>query len=126
METTDKPRSRPRVLVVEDDPIAREVACMWLDELGYDTVYAQSADEALALLDECRCDILFTDIHLQGKPDGFQLSVSAVDRHPRIRALFVSAMAWGHHQADDPGTTFLHKPYSKSELSRALGVVLEG
>jgi CheY-like chemotaxis protein len=123
--TTPLPHPRPRVLVVDDEPIAREIACSWFDELGYDTVCAESAAGALALLEDYRCDVLFTDIHLQDRPDGFQLSVAVVNRQPNIRSLFVSALAWGPHQSDEPGTTFLHKPYSKAELSRALGVVLE-
>jgi CheY-like chemotaxis protein len=109
-----------RVLVVDDDPIAREVAGMWLDELGYESAFAESAADALAKLDQRPFDVLFTDVHLQDNPDGFQLSVAAIDRQPRIRALFVSALAWGHHQRDEPGTTFLHKPYTKLELARAL------
>ena len=121
--STTKP---PRILVVDDDPVAREVACYWLDELGYYTAGAASTADALARLDECSFDVLFTDVYLGEDLDGFQLSVAAVDRQLHIKPLFVSAQAWGTNQADDPETTFLHKPYSKSELARALGVVLQG
>lgn len=118
--------SRPRVLVVDDDPIAREIACGWLEELGYYPVAADTASAAMARLNESRFDVLFADVYLKEDVDGFQLSVAAVNRQQHIKPLFVSANAWGLNQADDPETTFLHKPYSRCELDRALGVVLRG
>jgi CheY-like chemotaxis protein len=115
-----------RILVVDDDPASREIACMWLDELGCPCQSAVSAADALARLSERRYDLLMVDVHLQGELDGFELIIAALHRQPHIKAMFVSASPWTTHQALDPGTTFLHKPYTKAELQRALAVLLAG
>jgi CheY-like chemotaxis protein len=120
-ETT---KTRPRILVVDDDPIAREIAIGWLDELGYQTACAISGTDAMTRLSDSHYDVLFADVQLPGRLDGFELSVAAVDRQPHLKVMFVSASAWTPHQSRDPGTTFLHKPYTKLELQRVLAVVL--
>ena len=46
----------PTVLVVEDEPLIREVICEELVLAGFDVVQVANADEAIALL-EARFDI---------------------------------------------------------------------
>jgi DNA-binding response OmpR family regulator len=62
---------------------------------------------------------------LNNGPDGFELAVAATERQRDLRVIFVSAKAWGPSQADVPDTTFLHKPFSRAELARAVRFALD-
>jgi CheY-like chemotaxis protein len=113
-------------LVVDDDPGLRELACVWLEDLGWRTQQAASASDALDKLARQRFDLMFTDIMMPGGMDGFELAGAAVEVQPTLRVFFASASAWGSTQADEPGTIFLHKPYSKRHVEETLRTVLGG
>ncbi|MFT3764825.1 MAG: ATP-binding protein [Minicystis sp.] len=61
-----------RVLVVEDEPDAREMALRVLEESGAAVRTAASAAEALAAIDAARPDVLVSDIGLP-EMDGYEL-----------------------------------------------------
>lgn len=61
-----------RVLVVEDDPIARDVLIRVLDEVQAKVTAVTCADEALRFLETQSADILVSDIGLPGM-DGYEL-----------------------------------------------------
>jgi CheY-like chemotaxis protein len=60
------------VLVVEDDPQARDTVLKVLSAAGAETRAAGTAAEALAALGEWRPDVLLSDLVLQGD-DGYAL-----------------------------------------------------
>jgi CheY-like chemotaxis protein len=113
------------VLVVDDEPIAREVTSWWLESSGYRVTAAASASEALSIMATRRFDVLVSDVMLNNGPDGFELAVAASERQRDLRVIFVSAQAWGPSQAEDPDTTFLHKPFSRTDLARAVRFALD-
>jgi PAS domain S-box-containing protein len=69
---TGQPLTGVRVLVVDDDPDAREVVSRALAQCGARTAAVSSADEALQLLPEFRPDVLVSDIAMPGE-DGYAL-----------------------------------------------------
>lgn len=77
------------VLIVEDDAFIREVAEMTIQDWGYGTLSAGSADDALVVLRSPKVvDVLFTDICL--KTDllgGCELARQAADLRPGMRVL---------------------------------------
>jgi CheY-like chemotaxis protein len=73
------PLSNVRILVVEDDPDARELLCTLLESEGVLVTSAASAEEAMERFAETRPDILLSDIGLPGE-DGCSLM-------RRVRAL---------------------------------------
>ncbi|MES2940767.1 MAG: response regulator [Pseudomonadota bacterium] len=111
-------------LLVDDEPIAREVIAFWLEQLGFSVATTGSAAQALSLAAQQRFDVIVTDVHLESGQDGFELAAAVADRQPHIRALFVSAEAWGPSQVAEPDTTFLHKPFTLGDLDRAMRLVL--
>jgi signal transduction histidine kinase/CheY-like chemotaxis protein len=61
-----------RVLVVDDDPGAREITAAGLVGTGASVTTVESADEALAVLREAPFDVVVADIGMPGK-DGYAL-----------------------------------------------------
>jgi len=121
------------VLVVEDDAEVGALASESLRELGYQTLVAHDAAEALVLLGglERRIDILFSDVVMPGGMNGVQLAVEARRLRPALKVLLTSgytadALSDEHGVIDVAGTTLLRKPYRSEDLAAQLRVVLGG
>ena len=117
----------PIVLIVEDEPVVRDFAeTVIADELGYRTLAAATAREAIAFVEEGeRIDVMFTDIRLPDGPaamDGLELARKAVEVQPRMRVIYTT----GGDETDRltvesvEDSTFLPKPYTAKQLIRAL------
>jgi PAS domain S-box-containing protein len=119
---------RETVLVVEDDAMVRQYVLTQVRSLGYVTLDAANATEALAIIDgNPGIDLLFTDVIMPGVMNGRQLADEALQRRPGLKTLFTSGYtenAIMHHGRLDPGVHLLAKPYRKPELARMLRVAL--
>jgi signal transduction histidine kinase/DNA-binding response OmpR family regulator len=62
----------PRVLIVEDDPWARDLLTEYLHEAGYRTLWAASGEEALELARTQRPEAITMDVLLPGR-DGWEI-----------------------------------------------------
>ena len=117
------------ILVVEDDPFVRTSAITQLQSLGYKTLSAANATEALAIADGgAQFDLLFTDVIMPGKMNGRQLAEELAKRRSPLKVLFTSGYTENaiiHHGRLDPGVLLLAKPYRKSELARMLRRALD-
>lgn len=107
------------VLVVEDNSSVGEFAVQALRELGYATILALNADEALAELDkDCdRFQIVFSDVVMPGM-SGLDLAQEVRRRHPRLPVILTSGYSHVLAQNGRHGFELLHKPYSIEQLSR--------
>jgi PAS domain S-box-containing protein len=118
------------VLVVEDDSLVRNYVVAQITSLGYRTLAATNAAEALTFIDDhTDIDLLFTDIVMPGAMNGRQLADEAVRRRPALKVLFTSGYtenAIVHHGRLDPGVLLLAKPYRKSDLARMIRIALFG
>jgi CheY-like chemotaxis protein len=67
---------RPRVLIVEDEPIAREILADLLRMAGYEVLSDHSGEQALLTLlrERGRIECLFTAVELPGLVDGWMLA----------------------------------------------------
>jgi CheY-like chemotaxis protein len=112
---------RGNVLVVEDNVEVGEFATQLLHDLGYRTVLARNADEALKLLDETpgHFDVVLSDVVMPGL-DGVALGREIRRRVPDLPVVLNSG--YSHVLADDGdhGFDLIHKPYSVEELSSVL------
>jgi CheY-like chemotaxis protein len=99
-------------LVVEDEPLLRELAVEVVEDAGFVALEAGDAEQALALL-ETRSDIavLFTDINMPGDMDGLELAHLARDRWPQIKILVVSGLVRLQPSDLPSNSAFLEKPY---------------
>ncbi|RZI70360.1 MAG: response regulator [Pseudomonas sp.] len=109
------------ILIVDDEPLIRMCAVEMVEELGFETVEAANADDAIAIL-ERRCDIgiVFTDINMAGSMDGLQLAAFVRDRWPPIQFIVVSGEQ-KPNLADLPESSyFFAKPYDTKQICSAL------
>ncbi len=122
------PGGHETILVVEDDLLVRNYVVARLQALGYATLAAPNAAEALAVIDDnAAIDLLFTDIVMPGVLNGRELADEALKRRPALRVLYTSGHtenAIVHHGRLDPGVILLAKPYRKSDLARMIRAAL--
>jgi len=121
-------RGTETILVVEDDPLVRSYAIAQRRALGYRTIPAGNADEALAFIDQgTRCDLLFTDVIMPGSRNGRELAGELMRRRPELKVVYTSGYSQSaivHHGRLDPGVLLLTKPYRRSELAQIVRAAL--
>ena len=108
------------ILVVEDDKLVRDYVLTQLHSLGYVTLDAANATEALAVANACHpFDLLFTDVIMPGI-NGRQLANEILRIKPGLKVLFTSGYTENaiiHHGRLDEGVLLLAKPYRKSDMA---------
>ena len=114
--------TRPRVLVVDDEALIRMNTSDMLDEIGFSSLEAGSADDAFALLGEHpEIGIMIADLQMPGT-SGEELVRRARKLHPELKII----VATGHApepfagRAEFAGVSFLAKPFAIAELRSAL------
>jgi CheY-like chemotaxis protein len=124
------PRGTETILLVEDNEDVRRTAVVQLTSLGYTVVEAENGEAALGLLGqpERHFDLLFTDVVMPGKPDGYELAKLALERRPAIRVLLTSGFpgdSLSRQGRPEPHFSLLGKPYRRDELARAIRAAIE-
>jgi len=108
------------ILVVEDDTLVRNYVLTQLHSLGYVTLDAGNATEALAIVKAGHpFDLLFTDVIMPGL-NGRQLANEILKIRPEMKVLFTSGYTENaiiHHGRLDEGVLLLAKPYRKSDMA---------
>jgi CheY-like chemotaxis protein len=106
----------------------RKYVVTQIESLGYATLEAANAAQALDIIDNHgNIDLLFTDVIMPGGMNGRQLVDEALKRCPQLKALFTSGYTENailHHGRLDAGLLLLAKPYRKPELARMIRVAL--
>jgi signal transduction histidine kinase/CheY-like chemotaxis protein len=117
------------ILVVEDDNLVRTFVVGQIQSLGYVTLSAVNADEALGVINSAqKIDLLFTDMIMPGSMNGRQLADAALRRRPSLRVLFTSGYTENtviHYGRLDAGVMLLAKPYRKPDLARMIRSALD-
>ena len=76
---------RQTVLVVDDSADVAEVTSSLFEHLGYETIYRDSAEAALKLLEAgTKIDLVFSDIVMPGTIDGVGLAREIRSRYPNL------------------------------------------
>ncbi|MEM7730804.1 MAG: response regulator, partial [Pseudomonadota bacterium] len=121
-------RAQGRVLVVEDQAEVRDVAVSLLQEFGFTTQTAESADAALALLEaDPSFDLVFTDIVMPGELDGVSLAKEAGRRWPDLPFVFATGYAEAALlRSGDVSSAhnLVNKPYRRETLADTISDVL--
>jgi len=111
-----------RVLVVEDNLEVGRFANQILQDLGYETVWATNAEEALQLAgaDAMGFDAVFSDVVMPGIT-GVALAKELRRRRPDLPVILTSGYSEELARSGYEGFEFIAKPYSADQVSRILG-----
>ena len=113
-------KKAPIVVVVEDEGLVRAVIVDYLKANGCDVFESASGEEAISLIDghDQKIDVLFTDIRLGGRLNGWD--VAEIFRHhfPNIRVLYASGYSI-QPARDVPESDFFDKPYRPEDILEA-------
>ncbi len=113
------------ILIVEDEPILREMAVELLKGFGYETTAVGSGVEALSVWNERggAFDLLLTDMVLPEGMTGLELAGQLGAQKAGLRTIFTSGYGLddvGSETVHRLGALFLQKPYSSSTLARTI------
>ncbi|HEX4892251.1 MAG TPA: response regulator [Hyphomicrobiaceae bacterium] len=119
---------KPRVLVVDDDPLSRKLVARRLEMLSADILEASDGAEAFARLNDSLVDLLIVDLEMPGM-DGYDLlgcvrAVEALKHLPIVvltgrddRASLERALSAG-------ATSYLLKPLNWTAFGRHIAHLL--
>lgn len=108
------------VLVVDDDPGVRVILSEQLRDLGLAVAEAESAESALALLQNgARSEFILTDLSMPGM-DGLSLLQAVRGKWPEMRGALMTGNPHSNLASFDPPVPVIHKPVDVGELRRLL------
>ena len=124
------PRGTETVLLVEDEPVVRDLMRQVLAGLGYTVLQAGEAEQALGVCRQLQgpLHLLVSDVVLPGM-NGCELGRRLRQLRAETRALYISgytASAISQRGILEPGVPFLQKPFSPEILARKVREVLDG
>ncbi len=116
------------ILVVDDDPMFRDMTKEMVKKLGYSSVEAKGPEEAAGRTEVfSQIHLLITDV-IMPKINGDQLYTAMKAAHPELQCLFMSAythtvvsFAAG---TSDGSTAFIQKPFSMKQMAEKLSELL--
>jgi PAS domain S-box-containing protein len=116
------------ILVVDDIPEQREVACMVLKRLGYQVSAVTGGEEALEFLKENPVELLILDMIMDPGIDGLETYRRVLSHHPGQKAI----IATGYAETERVKTAlslgvgaYVKKPYTIENLGIAVRGVLD-
>jgi CheY-like chemotaxis protein len=116
------------ILLVDDNPVLREVASELLRGSGYQVVEAESAESALVAAEKgLPIDLMIADIVMKGMR-GTELGARISQMRPSIEILYVSGYP-DEYEAEikeQERAAFLQKPFTAPALLSAIGRLLGG
>ncbi|MFC1456607.1 PAS domain-containing protein [Microvirga arabica] len=126
----DAPRSEAgeTVLVVEDEPVVRDLIVDVLKDLGYQALEAVDGPSGLKMLQSPRrIDLLVTDVGLPGM-NGRQLADQAREHRPDLKVLFITGYAENAAVASgflEQGMEMITKPFAVEALAIRIREMIE-
>ena len=113
---------KEKILLVEDEPVLRELVREILQAYQYQVIEAGSGVEALRIWDEHggNFDLLLTDIVMPGGLNGSELAEQLRQRKPKLKVIFSSGYSAesSSKELQEDETAFLPKPYLPQQLAQ--------
>jgi CheY-like chemotaxis protein len=129
-EPSSRAVGRPRILVVDDDPVSRSLCERILAALGTEVVHAADGDEGLDRATTLAPDLIISDVNMPGR-NGIELAHAIrLDRRTReLPIIFISGEADPDVQARAfaaGALAFLLKPFDPAALRELASAALRG
>ena len=114
---------KPIVLVVEDEILIRIDIAEYLRENGFTVVEAANAAEAVEVFaSSAKVDIVFSDVHMPGEMDGFELARWIGEHFDGVPVLLTSGAETSRGALP---TAFIAKPYIFWNVEKRLRQLLD-
>jgi signal transduction histidine kinase/CheY-like chemotaxis protein/HAMP domain-containing protein len=124
------PGGKETILIVEDEPVLRDMAHVILQDCGYNVLEASSGREALTVWENHQehIDLVLTDMVMPEGVSGMDLAYRLTEAKPDLKIIFASG-----YSMDDLDTAFvreghaifLQKPYTHVTLANAVRQCLD-
>jgi len=116
----------PRILVVDDETLARTAITIALEANGFDVVAVESGKSGLSAYDESQFDLAIVDFFMWDM-DGLEVIKALRKRNPKLPIIAMSGGTDGlavldilPTAAEMSGIICLHKPFRPNELIQAI------
>jgi len=107
----------PRILLVDDNAVVRDMLVDLVGSLGYSADAAGGGAEALALFDQGQYDVVLTDLLMPGM-SGWEVLAALRQREPWIPVIIITGTpVIGDARAEQPGVAVLRKPVDVMALA---------
>lgn len=124
------PKGKETILIVEDEPVLRDMAHIILEQCGYRVLEAGSGVEALSVWNkhESSIDLLVTDMVMPEGMSGMELAQRLYATKPNLKIIVTSGYSMDGLDPDflrERRATFLEKPYTHVTLAKAVRECLD-
>jgi CheY-like chemotaxis protein len=121
---------RETILVVEDEPVLRDMAHVILQECGYEILEASSGREALVVWErhQAAIDLVLTDVVMPEGISGMDLAQRLLAAKPKLKIVFASGYSMDNLDTAfvrNGRAAFLQKPYTHVTLAQAVRSALD-
>ena len=116
------------ILLVDDEVEILNLNNTVLSGQGYKVLCSNSGDEAMRVLEQdLAIDLLFTDVVMPGRLNGFELAEEALKLRPQLKVLFTTGYAkvLGDDTKRRWGRNILQKPFRTVDMTRKVREVLD-
>jgi CheY-like chemotaxis protein len=115
------------ILLVEDEPILRELAHAILEDAGYKVLDAEDSQGAFDVWEQHaeKIDLLLTDMVLPGGMSGRELALELQQRKPSLKVIYSTGYSQEKLESQTEPDHFLQKPYPPETLTRAVQSCLD-
>ena len=127
---TESPRGKETILVVEDEPVLRDLANLILQGCGYQVLEAGNGVQALEVWnrDPHAIDLVLTDLVMPEGLSGVDLARRLLQTRPSLKIIFASGYSVDGLNTDflrKGQSAFLQKPYTHATLTNAVRECLD-
>ena len=114
------------ILVVNDEPILRDILRVWLVNHGHTVICAAHGRDALDICNQQTDSIhlVITGIYMPGM-NGIELGNQLERLHPRLKVIYMSGYPLGREKVK-ADSVFLAKPFSEEVLLSAVNATIQG
>ena len=117
----------PHILVVDDEPLLRDLIVRFYSTIGYTAVAVASGEEALEQLAQGNIDVVVTDIQLPGM-NGTELVAKMKEHYPDVPVMVITGYSDIHIAIDvlkNGACDFIVKPCNLTSLQESTRIALE-
>ena len=107
------------VLIVDDESAIRRLLSLWARASGYEVAEAESAEQALEEMRECRAGVVVCDVHLPNH-DGLWLAGELRRRFPDAALIMITGDPDASLMRQTGAVDCLMKPFKRAQLQAAL------